>query len=95
MVQKAWWDAILHAYKYTDTCPQRMPLEMRIMGGSNVIMAPQRGNSLGTCSIEILTLQDCKEKWHPYAQKLLDIWMSYEDSMGKRLNTRPHWAKEW
>jgi len=72
-----------------------MPLEMRIMGDSNVIMAPQRGNSLGTCSIEILTLQDCKEKWHPYAQELLDTWMSYEDSMGKRLNTRPHWAKEW
>lgn len=94
-VQKAWWDAILHAYKYTATCPQRFPLEMRIMGDSNVLLAPQRGNSLGTCSIEILTLRTEKERWIPYAQELLDVWMSYRDHEGGYLNTRPHWAKEW
>lgn len=94
-VQKAWWDAILHAYRYTATCPQRFPLEMRIMGDSNVLMAPQRGNGLGTCSIEILTLQTEKERWIAYAQGLLGVWMSYRDSERRYLNTRPHWAKEW
>jgi hypothetical protein len=95
MVQRAWWDAILKTYEHSDTCPQRMPLEMRIMGGSNVIMAPQRGNELGTCSIEVLTLESCKKVWEPFAQEVLDTWMSYTDSQGKRLKTRPHWAKEW
>ncbi len=72
-----------------------MPLEMRIMGGSDVVMAPQHGNDLGTCSIEVLTLESCKELWHPYAQEVLDVWMAYEDDQGKKLKTRPHWAKEW
>ena len=72
-----------------------MPLEMRVMGDSNVIMAPQRGNTLGTCSIEILTLQTEKDVWQPYVQELLDTWMSYTDHDGKVLKTRPHWAKEW
>ncbi len=38
--QQAWWDAILTCYRHADKCPQRMPLEMRIMGGSEIIMAP-------------------------------------------------------
>lgn len=96
IVQRAWWDAILEVYKHSDTCPMRMPLEMRIMGGSDVIMAPQRGNGpLGTCSIEVLTLHSASEIWTPFAQKVLDKWMSYTDTQGKQLNTRPHWAKEW
>lgn len=48
-IQQAWWDAILLTYANNQTCPMRMPLEMRIMGGSDIIMAPQRGNELGTC----------------------------------------------
>ena len=72
----------------------RMPLEMRIMGGSDVIMAPQRGNTMGTCSIEVLTLQNCKDIWQPFAQDVLDKWMGYKHE-GKFLRTRPHWAKEW
>ncbi|KAJ2903384.1 Oxidoreductase [Zalerion maritima] len=95
IVQRAWWDAILTCYRHIDTCPQRMPLEMRIMGGSDVIMAPQRGNSLGTCSVEILTLQSRKEEWVPYAQEILDKWLSYRDHAGNKLKTRPHWAKQW
>ena len=74
----------------------RMPLEMRIMGGSDVTMAPQARNTLGTCSIEILTLQTCKDIWIPFAQEVLDLWMDYKDpDTGKLLNIRPHWAKEW
>lgn len=95
-VQQAWWDAILLTYKNSDKCPMRMPLEMRIMGGSDVIMAPQRGNSLGTCSIEVLTLHSAKNIWGPFAQSVLDKWVALKDpSTGKRLKIRPHWAKEW
>ena len=95
VVRRAWWDAILTCYKHNDTCPQRMPLEMRIMGGSDVILAPQRGNTLGTCSIEVLTLMSAKDIWLPHAQEFLDKWMSYTDADGQRLRTRPHWAKQW
>ena len=76
-------------------CPMRMPLEMRIMGGSNVIMAPQKGNDLGTCSIEVLTLQNCKDIWPKFAQEVLDKWMAYDASNGGTVKIRPHWAKEW
>lgn len=95
LVQKAWWDAILAAYAHKDTCPQRMPLEMRITGSSNVVMAPFRGHTLGTCSIEVLTLQNMEAEWTPYAQYVIDKWMELKDNQGKYLETRPHWAKEW
>lgn len=95
-VQRAWWDAILTAYKYQDTCPQRMPLEMRITGPSQVIMAPFRGHTLGSASIEILTLENMRGKlWDDYAQEVLNHWMNLKDSRGDYLTTRPHWAKEW
>ena len=94
IIQTAWWDAIAVAYQNAKECPMRMPLEMRIMGDSNVVMAPQRGNTLGTCSIEVLTLESCKDIWLPFAQQVLDKWMSYTYK-GKPLRTRPHWAKEW
>ncbi|CAH0024815.1 unnamed protein product [Clonostachys rhizophaga] len=85
-VQQAWWDAILLTYKNSDRCPMRMPLEMRIMGGSDVIMAP----------IEVLTLHSAKNIWGPFAQSVLDKWVALKDpSTGKRLKIRPHWAKEW
>lgn len=94
-VQRAWWDAILTCYANKDSAPMRMPLEMRIMGDSNVTMAPQRGHTLGTCAIEILTLAAVADIWEPYAQQVLDTWMRYTDSDGKPLRIRPHWAKEW
>ncbi|KAG8670961.1 hypothetical protein FPOAC2_04226 [Fusarium poae] len=96
VVQRAWWDAILTTYANSQSCPMRMPLEMRIMGDSNVIMAPQRGNKFGTCSIEILTLNSAKDIWKPFAQTVLDKWMSLENPLTKQsLKIRPHWAKEW
>ncbi|OHF04516.1 hypothetical protein CORC01_00368 [Colletotrichum orchidophilum] len=97
-IQRAWWDAILTAYTEENRakCPMRMPLEMRIMGGSNVVMAPQRGNELGTCSIEVLTLQAASDIWVPFAQQVLDKWMALKDPNTQQLlKTRPHWAKEW
>jgi hypothetical protein len=95
LVQRAWWDAILAAYAATKTCPQRMPLEMRIMAGSNVTLAPQRGHKLGTCAIEILTLHNVADIWPAYAQGVLDKWTGYKDSEGALVPVRPHWAKEW
>ncbi|KAI9692203.1 MAG: hypothetical protein M1822_006433 [Bathelium mastoideum] len=94
-VQRAWWDAIITAYANTGTCPQRMPLEMRIMGSSDVTMAPQRNHKLGTCSIEILTLKAAESLLEPYAQQVLNKWVGYKDNDGKTLAIRPHWAKEW
>lgn len=73
----------------------RMPLEMRIIGPSEVTMAPQRGHQLGSCAIEILTLKSVADVWEPFAQQVLDKWMSYKDNEGKRLVVKPHWAKEW
>ena len=95
LVQRAWWDAILTAYRNADKCPQRMPLEMRITGPSNIVMAPYRGHNLGTCSIEVLTLENMKEPWPKYAQEVLDRWMELKDNDGNYLKSRPHWAKEW
>jgi hypothetical protein len=95
LVQKAWWDGILGAYKFRDTCPQRMPLEMRITGPSNIIMAPFRRHNLGTCSIEVITLENMRDVWEPYCQYMVDKWMSLKDSQGKYLLTKPHWAKEF
>ncbi|KAL8398453.1 hypothetical protein RB596_005832 [Gaeumannomyces avenae] len=95
LARRAWWDAILVAYRHTDTCPQRMPLEMRIMGGSDMVMAPQRGNALGTCAIEVLTLESARDLWKPYAEEVLAHWLSYKDADGKALRTRSHWAKQW
>ena len=73
----------------------RMPLEMRIMGDSDILMAPQRGNKLGTCAIEIITLQSCAKIWPAFAQDILNQWMELRNFEGHKLNIRPHWAKEW
>jgi hypothetical protein len=96
IVQRAWWDVIKLVYKDADTggdpsSAMRVALEMRLMAGSDVLMAPQKGNDLGTLSIEVLTLPDAvaDDEWHDFAQKVIDLWMSYGG------NVRPHWAKEW
>jgi hypothetical protein len=93
--QRAWWDALTVFYSRSDT-PMRIALEMRVMGGSNVTMAPQYGNSFGTCSIEVLTnLNTPQDEWLSYMQQITDKWTSYTDSHGAKLNVRPHWAKQW
>ncbi len=93
--QRAWWDAIASVYAAADA-PMRVTLEMRIMGGSNITMAPEYGNSLGTCSIEVLTsLITPTTAWTSFMQDLTNQWTSYTDSAGRPLNVRPHWAKQW
>ena len=58
VVQKAWWDVINIVYDVAEKdTPMRLTLELRIMGGSSLHMAPQAGNSI-TASIEVLTIPD-------------------------------------
>lgn len=95
-IQLAWWDAIKLFYDREKEAPMRLTLEMRLTGGSGVTLAPQRGNGLGTISIEALTTTVTPfELWHSFMQQLVDKWAGYQDSKGNFLNTRPHWAKEW
>jgi hypothetical protein len=93
--QKAWWAAIGNVLERKDA-PMRITLEMRIMGGSDVTMAPQHGNRLGTCAIEVLsTLQTPHDQWIGFLQEITDLWTSYTGPDGEPLNVRPHWAKDW
>jgi hypothetical protein len=93
--QRAWWDVISAVYERTDS-PMRIALEMRVMGGSQVTMAPQYGNALGTCSIEVLTPVNVDAaEWADFMQQVLDRWTSYTAPDGSPLNVRPHWAKQW
>ena len=68
---------------------------MRIMGRSDMTMSCQRGNTLGTCCIGVLTLENAADIFPAYAQEVLDAWTSYKDAEGNKLKIRPHWAKEW
>ena len=96
VVQKAWWDAIIATYQ-DKKAPLRSALEMKMMGGSDLIMATQRGNKFGTASIQIVTTMAAVDdgSWAPYAQRVMDKWMDLVDGNGAKLKTRPHWAKEW
>lgn len=96
-MQRAWWDAITLVYEdMRKTGAMRLVLELRIMSSSDVTMAPQTGNKFGTASIEVLTNQAAGEdgSWRPFVQTIVDAWTAYEVN-GKKLNVRPHWAKEW
>lgn len=99
--QRAWWDAIITVYEWMEKkgkVPMRLPLEMRIIGGSDVTLAPEHGNTYGTCSIEVLTLEAGlvdKHEWKAFMQAITNKWSRYTDHHGKPLNIRPHWAKQW
>lgn len=90
--QQAWWDAIYSIYdnlEDTGTLPINLTLEMRIMGGSDITLAAQKGNSY-TCSIEVLsTMLVPHEDWKPAAEEIIADWISTTK------NPRTHWAKEW
>jgi hypothetical protein len=96
VVRKAWWDIINLTYD-NDDCPMRLTMELRIMGDSKLIMAPQNGNTHGTASIEVLSIPDAvtDDEWGLFLQRVADLWLSYKDGNGNFLNVRPHWAKEW
>jgi hypothetical protein len=83
-------------YEKQKDAPVRVALEMRLMGGSDVILSPQRGNNYGTVSIEVLTHSGTPPNvWADFKQYITDKWTSYTDRDGKFIISRPHWAKEW
>jgi hypothetical protein len=100
VTQLAWWDLIKLVYDTypiddpeADT-PFRLSLELRIMGGSQMLMAPQSGFD-GTCSLLIKTPENVNpEEWNHFIQQVCDMWLRY-DYKGVRLRSRPHWAKQW
>ena len=97
ILSRAWWDAVdlieRSAAEGVFWCD--MTLEVRVMGGSDVLMAPQFGNKHGTLSIEpVSTRIVSKEIWEDFKEELAKVWMSYTDHDGSLLNSRVHWAKE-
>jgi len=95
VIQRAWWDAITLHYQRADA-PMRVALEMRLTGSSQILLAPQLNNTLGTISIEVLTTPITPEAaWRSFMQQVTDQWTSYRSPNGEYLNARPHWAKEW
>lgn len=94
-VQRAWWDAITIA-ENDPTGAVRVGIEMRIIGPSDMILAPQQGSTFGFASIEIVTSlsSGVDNTWIPLVQQIIDKWTSYEAG-GVKLNPKPHWAKIW
>jgi hypothetical protein len=91
VVQRVWWDIINLTYE-DDSTPMRLTMELRIMGGSKLLMAPQYGNTHGTASIEVLSVPDvvADEECNPFWQRVCDLWMSYRGNDRVLLNDRPH-----
>ena len=92
------WDGISAMYSRKDA-PVRVALELRLTGSSNVLLAPQRGNT-ATASIEVLTtLITPKDDWASFMQLVADRWTSYGEvknvETGQVSVARPHWAKQW
>lgn len=93
--QRAWWDALTIAQN-DPTGAIRVGIEMRIIGPSTAILAPQQGSEFGFASIELVTSVSAgvDNTWVPLVQQIVDKWTSYSVG-GERLVTRPHWAKMW
>eukprot|EP00794_Sanderia_malayensis_P016976 gene16976-18687_t len=99
IVQKAWWDVheLLDKYKENSVKPPMdLVMETRIIAESKIFLAPEYGNTHGTCSIEILgTLLPEQVHWDTFKNEVAGIWCSYKDQDGKPLNARFHWGKEF
>lgn len=92
LVRKAWWGVINIVYGSANS-PMRLAMDMRITGGSNILMAPQRGNDHGTVAIEIGSIVDTvsEDDWHTFCQDVINMLTKLAPE-GK---VRPHWGKEW
>jgi hypothetical protein len=94
IVREAWW-TILCDYYQNPGSPLTIALEMRINGGSEVILSSQRGNE-ATCSIEVLSHSIVKSSaWNAYIQRLMDKLSDVCERYQVRDQIRPHWAKQW
>lgn len=109
VVRRAWWDVIRLVYDYKredvgnpldPSCPMRLTLELRIIGGSDILLAPQWGNQWGTAAIEVLSVPDTVDdgEWHGFLDRVADVWIGRGGTVGRSRGqpmVRPHWAKEW
>lgn len=91
-VRAIWWDIVRLIYANVDA-PMRLTVGMKVMGDSNLIMAPQRGNKFGTVMIEIWNVTGIvpDEDWTSFCQQICDK-MRTRAPEGR---VRPHWGKEW
>lgn len=96
IVQKAWWlviDLMEEVSQRDRISPVNICLEMRVMNGSHIILAPQRGNKW-TCSIEVLSLSSTPlGDWIFFCNRLIILWQHLLDEH-KLGDLKPHWAKE-
>ncbi|KAF2403163.1 FAD-binding domain-containing protein [Trichodelitschia bisporula] len=98
VARRAWWDVIKLLYAepknpLDPSSPMRLLLEMRIIGDSDLLLAPMQGNTFGTAAIEVLTVPDAVDdnEWQGFLQTVADKWLA----TGEGLQVRPHLAKEW
>jgi len=93
-VRQLWWIGVnlIEDYKRCDKYPVRIALEMRLMGGSKALLAPQYGNKY-TCAIEVLSLLDNHDEFLEFAEKLVNLW--YDFSSANNARFRLHWGKGW
>lgn len=100
IINEAWWAVIKQFYRRynsdTEDLPMRLALEMRMMAGSEVTMAPQHNAPFGICSIEVLTPNNVDQaEWQSFMQETVDEWNKMKGPDGSYLNSRTHWAKQW
>jgi hypothetical protein len=71
-------------------------LEMRLTGGSDALLAAQRGDT-STLSIEVFTIPSTPpDDWRTSRQQIVNHWTSCTSpSTGEYINARPHSAKQW
>ena len=68
-----------------------MALELRVMGGSDVTMAPQHGNKHGTLSIEpVSTRMVHKEVWEDFKEELAKVVSTFTSLLS--LSSPTIWA---
>jgi len=78
VARRAWWDVINLVYKEADrgfpfdNSPMKLLLEMRIMGHSELVLAPYHGNTLGTCSIGVLSIPKYASDFENQVEEMLD-----------------------
>jgi hypothetical protein len=106
LARRAYWDAVKICYEDEHASGAvRIGVEMRMIGDSELTLGPQRGNTNGTASIEIVStpvagLEHKGEEgtggpWRKVVQRIVEGWMKLEGTEGGKINTRVHWAKDW
>jgi len=85
---------VLHEFQDNEIYPVDLALEMRMMAGSEMLMAAQYGNKW-SLAIEVASSPLVPENiWEDFKNALATKWRNYYDLNGNLLKVRPHWAKE-